>query len=151
MHLELIREYAQHVVDGMDLDALRRAVKFSIVERLEGMPSGEAFDEVENSAYSFLLLKDISVISGTHRPQDLIPVFLDVLRAHDTDWYCAHIASVPPSYALEDDDSEWWDSEECSYFLNETLFDRLNEVAPEGYYFGAHPGDGSDYGFWKSE
>jgi hypothetical protein len=31
------------------------------------------------------------------------------------------------------------------------LLGALNYLAPAGYYFGAHPGDGSDFGFWKNE
>lgn len=151
---DLIDKYAQCCVDDMPTEVLMNVVKEVIEERLRGGSDEEIFDEIENSPYSSLLLKNVSVISGTMRSQDLIPAFLDVLRMHDTEWYCAHITRVwpmPPSYALEDDDDEWWDSEQCSYFLNEELFDRLNDIAPEGYFFGSHPGNGSDYGFWEVE
>lgn len=56
---------------------------------------------------------------------------------------------IPPAYAMEDDDSEWWDTMEAIDFLNE-LYDLLNEHAPDGCYFGAHEGDGSDFGFWEA-
>ena len=93
---------------------------------------------------------DTSVIHATHRPQDLIPAFIGVLK--DTAEYAQMMVSnAIPAYALEGDDAEWWYSDECSYFLNETLFDTLDSYAPEGYYFGAHPGDGSDFGYWKCE
>jgi len=112
------------------------------------------------SCYSFdpepsRKFRNISLSHATMRPQDLIPVFLNFLSVHYSVWYTAHVGRVfplPPSYVQDEgEDSEWWDSEECAFFLNEELFNALDELAPDGYYFGSHPGDGSDYGFWEVE
>ena len=51
---------------------------------------------------------------------------------------------------------EYWeipadDLENRIEFLNEDIWERMNEIAPEGCYFGSHPGNGSDYGFWEVE
>ena len=93
---------------------------------------------------------DETVIHATLRPQDLIPAFLDVIK--DTVEYeqlMVNNAGVP-SYAASDNDSEWWDSEDCSFFLNESLFNTLEQYAPDGFYFGNTEGNGSDFGFWKN-
>jgi hypothetical protein len=42
------------------------------------------------------------------------------------------------------------ESDEITYFVSD-LFDVLNDAAPAGYHFGAHEGDGSDFGFWEHE
>lgn len=39
--------------------------------------------------------------------------------------------------------------EEAQMFLNEDLFDFLNDVAPEGFYFGSNESDGACIGFFK--
>lgn len=92
-----------------------------------------------------------TVSHGTMRPQDLIPCFLDVLsdvwpEAYDG-YMVAAFSPIPAYVQDEGDDSEWWASDDASYLL-ESLFDQLDEASPDGFYFGAHPGDGSDYGFW---
>lgn len=88
---------------------------------------------------------DTTVIHVTLRRCDLIPAFMEVLR--DTPEYLQMMNAVP-SYALEDEDSEWWDSDDAMYLL-EDLFDTLDGYAPEGYHFGSIEGDASDFGFWK--
>jgi hypothetical protein len=84
-----------------------------------------------------------SVSSGTMRAEDLIPEFADTLR------YLR--GSLPRD--LHRDYQAWQagrlDYDECE--LVDAFFDALNEYALPGFYFGAHPGDGADYGFWLSE
>lgn len=41
------------------------------------------------------------------------------------------------------------ETEEVSIMLHE-LFDVLDELAPDGYMFGATEGDGTCFGFWES-
>lgn len=105
-----------------------------------------------------------SVSHGTMRSEDLIPCFLSVLDDCKQDY----ALSVRPGGELEScerigkldsmmgdierraESEDYYESEDADYDL-EWLFDTLGEFAPEGFYFGSHPGDGSDYGFWQSE
>jgi hypothetical protein len=90
-----------------------------------------------------------SVSSGTMREEDLIPAFLDELesmkplrREHSKEIKEIRKRMELPNY---------FESEEAGYDLNEFLFEALDEYAPPYFYFGAHPGDGADYGYWLSE
>ncbi len=85
-----------------------------------------------------------SVSSGTMRPEDLIPEFLYVLGQADKP---AHDALVEEYEDVLDSDDP--DMEQQDYAL-EALFNALDQVAPPYCYFGAHEGDGADYGFWVS-
>lgn len=88
-----------------------------------------------------------TVSHATMRPEDLIPAFLEeAYSLHATDAEAKDLGDIrkrtkAPGY---------YDTEDAVYDL-EQLFDLLNEAAPAGYYFGSHPGDGSDYGFWQHE
>lgn len=91
-----------------------------------------------------------SVSWGTMRVEDLIPTFADELESliaaqqGRAEWE-GHARLVAEARAIED-----FDSEEAACVW-EALFDALEDFAPEGAYFGAHEGDGSDYGFWPIE
>lgn len=92
-----------------------------------------------------------TVSHGTMRYVDLIPTFWDYLLGSDSsltlpiqdfDLYST-ILNADSDMHLDDDEME------DAGNLLATLFDAMNDLAPEGYYFGAHEGDGSDYGFWE--
>lgn len=84
-----------------------------------------------------------SIVSGTHRNEDLIPAFAAELAYLDTSKQWDKLVSE--AEALED-----FDSEKAGFIL-ETLCEALNDFAPPYAYFGAHLGDGSDFGFWLSD
>jgi hypothetical protein len=86
-----------------------------------------------------------TVSSGTMRDQDLIPRFLDVLDEHAP----AKAEELRDLYPITLENLDEHDSETMARsMLVHDLFEALNEIAPEDHYFGAHEGDGADYGFW---
>lgn len=94
-----------------------------------------------------------SVSYGTMRPQDLIPDFAAELRrlGHRSKELTKieHRCNRALNGKFGEDDA-YFTSEESSWDLD-SLFDMLEEHAPAWAYFGSHPGDGSDYGFWLSD
>lgn len=104
-----------------------------------------------------------TVIAGTLRPEDLIPAFLEALderiEAATFEPGADHPLRVQAVDALQSrlGDLErrseapgYYDTEDPMWDL-EWLQEQLNEYAPEGYRFGAHEGDGADFGFWPVE
>ena len=85
------------------------------------------------------------VSSATHKLEDLIPAFVDVLAPIDPKTHQARMDEYA-DLAL-DDDGYFTDADEASDLLNQ-LFEDLSACAPAYAYFGAHPGDGADFGFW---
>ncbi len=104
--------------------------------------------------------KNTSIIHGTHRPEDLLGTLLFALEDYNMPAarrFNSELISRGFGYSQcgvcgmgnRDDWPQDFDDDVASELIEE-LFDALNEVAPEGCYFGAHPGDGSDFGFWES-
>lgn len=92
-----------------------------------------------------------SISSGTLRSSDLIVAFWDYLGSHGYDmFHLQHEAYDIYAAAVDDPDSvNYGDmAEDASWLINERLFDALESLGPEGFYFGGHPDDGSDFGYW---
>lgn len=88
-------------------------------------------------------LRNQTVSWGTHRPDDLIPKFMAVLKEYGKEAYDKYVSENPEvvDWKMLDDETKGWVVDE--------LFDLLDGIAPEDCYFGAHPGDGADFGFWQ--
>ena len=104
-----------------------------------------------------------SVSTGTLRPEDLIPAFMGALDdvkedstfepGADAPARVARIGNLDSALGSMErrmDAPGYYDSEEAVWDLD-WLFEQLNEFASDGTYFGAHPGDGADFGFWPGE
>jgi hypothetical protein len=95
-----------------------------------------------------------SVSHGTMRTQDLLRCFANELGRFEP--LAEHSISEAHFYAdrLDRLDFQGKDDtathDQAAYCLAE-LFDALGQHVPDGCYFGSHPGDGSDYGYWQAE
>jgi len=98
---------------------------------------------------------DIGTIShGTMRAEDLINPFALTLEAlaKINNVEAEHAPLIKEAFDLEyDAEEDCYRDEDAADDVLESLFDALNEFAPPYCYFGAHPGDGADYGFWPCE
>jgi len=77
-----------------------------------------------------------SISHGTLRTEDLLSAFADELE-----WLTG------PNDLSKEAQEINPESEEASELVND-LIDALQELAPPYCYFGAHEGDGADFGFW---
>ncbi len=91
-----------------------------------------------------------SISSGTLRNEDLIPRFLEATENFELPARTRGKIAAIQSAVDGDDNGDYFESEDAdedSIYLQ----DLLSEYAPPYFYFGAHPGDGADFGFWLSE
>jgi len=90
-----------------------------------------------------------TLIRGTYRMCDLVPAMLEAIK--ETPEFQKIKRQLPDVVVNpESERDERWESDEVTS-LYEELTDILESYAPEGYYFGAHVGDGSDFGFWMDD
>lgn len=86
-----------------------------------------------------------SISHGTMRPEDLIPAFVDCAdKLRLTRHQRVRLRRIQHDMKI----AGYYTNEAADYDLNEVLVTILDEYAPPFFYFGSHPGDGADYGFW---
>jgi len=96
-----------------------------------------------------------SVSSGTMRNQDLIPSFLwEANRLRLTRDERNEVRAIQKrvnkvTNGEFGDSDAYWQAEESEWDLG-NLFDILENHSLPYFYFGAHEGDGADYGWWLS-
>lgn len=89
-----------------------------------------------------------SISHATMRPEDLIPEFASTLKAMPN--ITREHRTLACQIVRDCTKRGYYDTEEAGFDL-EALFDALDHYAGPFMYFGSHPGDGSDYGFWLCE
>ena len=90
------------------------------------------------------------IIHGTLRDEDLLDAFAATLEdciTKNPELWVEHRQNLT---ALVWDAREAAVGSEMSGELINDLIDALQEFAPPGHTFGAHEGDGADFGFWST-
>ena len=91
-----------------------------------------------------------SISHGTMKSEDLLDTFMDYIEIANKERWRELSARFQRDWDNEVETTE--DGEIfIDYFLNEDVWEVMEELAPDGYYFGAHIGDGSDFGYWRDE
>jgi len=101
-----------------------------------------------------------SVSTGTLRTEDLLPAFADELSVMEMSETGVKLLREVEDFLGAPNDSFLlfpsfgtlpdWESEKAGFLMDE-LFDALNEYAPPHMQFGAHDGDGADFGWWPTD
>jgi hypothetical protein len=100
-----------------------------------------------------------TVSHGTLRAEDLLGKFLFTLEKIDPNAgarFNAELISLGFGYSQcgacgmgnRDEWPEGFDDDMAQEIISE-MMDSINAACPAGIYFGAHYGDGSDFGFWE--
>lgn len=79
--------------------------------------------------------------------KEAVTRMLDILK--ETPEYLQVMNHIP-AYAMDDDTSEWWNSEESENFMN-SLLEVMESYTPDGYRFGPKSGTADLYGYWESK
>ena len=106
-------------------------------------------------------LENTSISHATLRSKDLLPAFLFALEDYNpkaAHRFNSELIELGFGHSMcgvcgmgnRADWPEGFDDDMASEIIAD-MMDALNDVAPVGFYFGAHPGDGSDFGFWHIE
>ena len=101
-----------------------------------------------------MIQPNTSISTGTLQLSDLVPRCFRALHDLDSDAADTIARKNLCSFvriALDEKDTEDEVAVNAAYELFNELCDALDALAPAGCYFGAHPGDGSDFGFWEDE
>lgn len=95
-----------------------------------------------------------SVSSNTMQSCDLIPTFLrelDYLRRHASRTTAKGHTKLIRDIERRMKDPDYYEDFDTADSDLEALFDALECYAGPYFYFGAHPEEGADYGFWLCE
>lgn len=122
-------------------------------ERNEDFPTLQAMADAAKAEWEKTRARPGTVSHGTLREEDLIPAFADLLERLATEAQKVEVkadehidlANKARGLILERESPE-----AIAEWVND-LFDALDTYAPAGHSFGAHEGDGSDFGFWPNE